>query len=232
MTQKIKVAILDDHQSIIDGYKYRLSISSEIEVVAEAYTGEDLEPLLDRVPVDVLILDISVPTSKTNSSPYPILYLIPKLLDTYPDLSILVISMHDQRTIIHAVLEAGASGYILKDDQPMIQNLASAVRSIANGGVCFSRSLSDLLLDNTTENQTLTARQAEVLSLLVAYPDLTTADTAQRLNVAHSTVRNLLSAAYLRLGVRNRAAAILEARRLGLVTPDELPPEIKLYRFN
>lgn len=226
MLEKIKVAILDDHQSIIDGYNYRLSTTPEIEVVAVAFFGEALEPLLNTHAVDVLILDISVPTSETNNNPYPILHIIPQLLEKYPGLFILIISMHDQRTIIQAVLEAGASGYILKDDRPMIQNLGSAVQSIANGGICFSRSLSSLLLDNDSRSPLLTARQSEVLSLLVAYPDLTTADTASRLNVAHSTVRNLLSAAYLRLGVRSRAAAIIEARRLGLVTPVELPPEL------
>ena len=226
MSKKFKVAILDDHQSIVDGYKYRLASNPEIEVVATAFFGEELEPLLKEHSVDVLLMDISVPTSKTNSNPYPILYLIPEFLNKYPALSILVISMHDQRTIIQAVLEAGASGYILKDDRAMIESLGSAVQSIAHGGICISRSLANLLMDNSSPSQGLTTRQAEILSLLAAYPELTTADTALQLNIAHSTVRNLLSGAYLRLGVRNRAAAILEARRLGLVTPLEQPPEV------
>src|SRR5690349_1187844 len=81
--QKVRVAILDDHQSIIDGYVYRLSSTPEIDVVATANYGEDLEPLLAKHPVDVLLLDLSVRTSHENSNPFPILHLIPKLLQRH-----------------------------------------------------------------------------------------------------------------------------------------------------
>ena len=61
--EKVRVAILDDHQSIIDGYIYRLSSTPEIEVVATANYGEELEPVLAKYPADVLLLDLSVRTS-------------------------------------------------------------------------------------------------------------------------------------------------------------------------
>ena len=81
--EKVRVAILDDHQSIIDGYIYRLSSTTEIEVVATATHGEELEPLLVKQPVDVLLLDLSVRTSPENSNPFPILHIIPKLLQSF-----------------------------------------------------------------------------------------------------------------------------------------------------
>ena len=65
------------------------------------------------------------------------------------------------------------------------------------------------------------ARQLEALSLCAAYPEATTAELADRLGVAHSTLRNLLSGAYLRLNVRSRTAAVAKAQRLGLITPPE-----------
>ena len=220
MTDKIRVAILDDHQGIIDGYLYRLSFAQDIEVVATSAYGEDLEPMLDKKPVDVLILDVQVPTNAENHNPYPILYLIPKLLQKYSNLAILAISMHAQRTLIHAVMESGANGYVLKDDQAAIQELASIIRSVANGGIHLSSYAYQQLLKRYTDelNQPLTSRQLEALSLCAAYPDASTSDLAQKMNVANSTLRNLLSGAYLRLSVRNRTAAIAKARKLGLIS--------------
>ena len=88
----IKVAILDDHQAVIDGYLFRLSSAVDIKVTSQLIFGEEVEPALEARPADVIILDVSVPTSETNPNPYPILYLIPRLVEKYPDLSILVIS--------------------------------------------------------------------------------------------------------------------------------------------
>lgn len=223
MKEKIRVAILDDHQSIIDGYIYRLDSASDIEVVATATYGEELEPLLADHEVDVLLLDVVVPTSSANANPYPILYLIPRLLETHADLVILFMSMHAQRSLIRAVIEAGASGYILKDDQASIRTLAAIIRSVAGGGIHFSQKAHAQLLRNSSEKDALTPRQHEVLSLAAAYPDLTSADLADTLGIAHSTVRNLLSGAYMRLGVRSRSAAIVRARQLGLITPTDPP---------
>ena len=226
MPQQIRVAILDDHQTIIDGYKYRLGQSADVEVVATARFGEELGPLLDQHQIDLLLLDVHVPTSKDNQSPYPILHLIPKLLQQFPNLVVLVISMYAQRSLIKAVMEAGASGYILKEDRPSIRELESIVRSVARGGIYFSQQAHEKLQRPQADDPILTQRQREVLSVSAAYPDLTAAELALKLNVANSTVRNLLSGAYLRLGVRNRAAALSKAQRLGLITP--LSPTVKI----
>jgi DNA-binding NarL/FixJ family response regulator len=225
MTPPIHVSILDDHQSIVDGYCFRLSNNSKIEVVATMAYGEELEPTLANHPTEVLILDINVPTSKTNANPYPILHIIPTLLQRYPQLNILVISMFAERSLIRAVMEAGASGYLLKDDQLAIRDLGSIVISVAGGGIYFSQKAHHLLRDHQkTDGEALTSRQLEALSLCAAYPDCATIVLAEKLTVSHSTVRNLLSGAYLRLGVHNRAAAIARARELGLITPHTIFP--------
>lgn len=219
MGHNIQVAILDDHQSIIDGYLYRLAKTSEIEVVATASLGEDLEALLATNTIDVLLLDISVPTAPDNPSPYPALYVIPRLLQMYPALHVLVISMHNSRALIKAVMEAGASGYILKDDRDTIQSLGEIIRTVANGGIHFSQQAYQQLRKHLSDEPQLATRQLEALSLCAAYPDESTAELAKRLNVAHSTVRNLLSGAYTKLNVRTRTAAVEKARQLGLITP-------------
>jgi two-component system nitrate/nitrite response regulator NarL len=219
--EKVRVAILDDHQSIIDGYIYRFSTTPGIDVVATATYGEELEPLLAKHPVDVLLLDLSVRTSPENSNPFPVLYIIPKLLEKYGNLSILVISMFAEPGLMRLLIEAGASGYVLKDDQAAFRDLGNVVLSIAHGGIFFSKKAHSLYIQaEAVENEErLTPRQLEVISLCAAYPDASTADLAQMMSISNSTVRNLLSSLYLRLGVHSRTAAVEKAREMGLVTP-------------
>jgi DNA-binding NarL/FixJ family response regulator len=219
MTPQINVGILEDHHSIIDGYNFRLSKYPNIEVVATASYGDALDGLLAEYEIDVLILDIRVPTSPDNPNPYPILNTIPKLLDKYPNLSILVISMHLQPGLIQAVMDAGARGYIVKDDQATIIKLGEVIETVASGGIHLSDNAYQVLRNKGPADKKLTPRQLEAISLCASLPGATTAQLADQLEVAHSTFRNLLSNAYLRLDVPNRTAAIEKARQLGLITP-------------
>ncbi len=224
MEKEIRVTILDDHQLIIAGYIHRLKEMPSIVMAATISFGEQLEPTLKKNPTDVLLLDVNVPTSPDNSNPYPILHAIPNLLEIYPDLCILVISMYTERGLVRAVMEAGASGYILKDDQEAYQKLGDIIASIAKGEmeIYLSEDVRKHLIPRQQEenDHLLSQRQREALSMCLAYPDASTGELAGKMSVANSTVRNLLSSAYLRLNVRNRAAAIAKARQLGLITPD------------
>lgn len=218
MENTIRVAIVDDHQSIIDGYIHRLESFSGIEVVASGGSGEDLQAILAQQQVDVLLLDLSIPTSADNPRQYPLFHELPALMRQYPCLKILLISMFTQLSLVQAMFDLGISGYIFKDDSSSIQQLANVVKSIAEGGIYMSRGAYPGAKSELTE-RLLTPRQLEVLSLCAADPNITTDALAKRLNISTSTCRNLLSEAYHRLGVQNRAAAIAEAQRLGIL-PD------------
>ncbi len=229
MTEKIiRVAILDDHPSIVDGYRYRLGQISRIKIVAAITYGEALEPTLAAYPADVLLMDINVPTSSENPNPYPILHLIPKLLQSYPAMYVLAISMIAERGLIRAVMDAGANGYLLKDDQDNLENLGNVVLAVAGGAVQFSQQAYQLLSKSQAvpHGESLSPRQLQILSLCLAYPDDETAQLAAKMDIANSTVRNLLSSAYVKLDVRTRAAALAKAKKLGLITPD--PPSHSL----
>ena len=228
MKDKIRVTILDDHQSIIDGYLFRLKDTPQVEVVATLSYGDEIEPSLMEHPSDVLLLDVNVPSSADNSNPYPILHVIPNLLQLHPGLNILVISMHAERGLIRAVIESGASGYILKDDQSAIRDLGNVVTSVASGGIYFSQKAHQLLFKGRMEeSEALAHRQMEALSLCAAYPNSTTAEIGQMMSISNSTVRNLLSGAYLKLGVHTRAAAIAKAHQLGILMAE--PPTMPLH---
>jgi two-component system, NarL family, captular synthesis response regulator RcsB len=219
MSTPIRVAIVEDHQSIIDGYIYRLS-GPQVQIVAVARFGEEIETILADHGIDVLLLDIHVPTSTTNFNPFPVLVLLPNLLARYPRLKILVISMLNQRSLIEALVEIGISGYIFKEDYASIQQLAEVVQAVARGGIYFSQGAYQSL--RASQKHLLTPRQMEALSLCATYPDSDISVLARRLDISPSTYRNLLSGAYARLGVQTRTAALSKAYQLGILTPATL----------
>ena len=215
----INLVILEDHRSIVDGYLYRLQENSSIRVARVITCGEELEPTLDQTPAQVLLLDIQVPISSVDSNPYPIIQLIPQLISKYPDLRILVITMHTQPILIESLVELGVKGIVFKDDSESITKLAKIVALIAGGGMYFSKAAHQLKsdTDGSMTRPVLSARQRQVLELCAAYPESTSAELAKQMGIANSTLRTLLSKVYLRLGVHNRAAAVLKARKNGLI---------------
>lgn len=222
MKKRIRIAILDDHLSTADGYRMRFERVPGFEVVADVMYGDDVEPLLQREQIDVLLLDVSAPTSAQNRNRYPILHLIPRLLGQFPQLCILVITMHSGAALARYILEAGATCYILKDDRTAIENLPAIVAQALRGERYCSPNV-----ERRLPLPKISIREREALSLAAAYPGETTHQLAQRMNVADSTVRNLLSGAYRRLRVRSRMAAVSEARRLGVITPVQMAEEIE-----
>ena len=225
MPNKIRIAALDDHLGIIDGYLYRLNQSPEVEMVGAAANAADFERLLTTQAVDLVFLDVWAPTSADNPNPYPILHFIPKLLEDYPHLAILVISAVNERALIQAVIDAGANGYILKEDTASIQNLGVIVAAVSNGGIHLSPMAAEQLRKrhSKTGEPALTPRQLEALSLAASHPEWSRTALAKDLSITDSTFRNLLHNSYLRLGVNSLAAAIFRARQLGMITPQNQP---------
>lgn len=222
MKSKIRVAILDDHPIIVEGYLSKLGKDPQIEVTATMGVADLLEPVLQKGEVDVLILDVSVPTSAENRNPYPILHVIPELLEKHPNLNILVISMRAERGLIREVMAAGVNGYILKDDPNANASLPWIIKSVAEGGVYLSEEAGTLYgkqLESENGKQ-LSPRQLEALSLCSAYPGEKSIVLAKKMYITHSAFRTLLSGAYIKLGARNRTEAIVLARQNGLITPD------------
>lgn len=225
MHATLSIGILDDHSITIDGYRLRLGQDPGLSIRWTTPYGEEVLALMAAQPVDVLILDVSVPTAANNPNPYPILDVIPRLLEQHPALTILVISMHAEGRLIKGVMGLGAAGYILKDDRDSLDHLARVVRAVAAGDLHLSPLAARRWQDrHTRDDVSLTPRQLQVLSLCMAYPDATSQELANRLGISAVTLRNLMSNAYLRLKVRSRTAAVAEAQRRGLITPGEPPP--------
>lgn len=220
----LKVAILENHQSVIDGYRFRLQNEPDFEIVGVAEVYEDFEPLLEAHPADIALLDVRVPISRENSDPYPILQAIPRMIQAYPEMVILVISAYPEPILVQGVMESGANGFILKDDNVLLRDLPIMLRSIVSSrGIHLSPQLRQLWVRRQPrgDDYSLSPRQIEALALCAAHPNFNTADLAEQMKVASSTVRNLLSRAYVRLNVSTRAAAVKRALELGLITTPE-----------
>jgi DNA-binding NarL/FixJ family response regulator len=200
-TKTVRVAILDDHQSIIDGYTYRLKNTANIELVATALYGEQLLSMLRRNSVDVLLIDLSVQTSAHEPAPYPVLRTIPQVLQEFPDLKVLVVSMYTGPGLMRTIMEVGVSGYITKDDHEALKNLGKIVLSASDGDIYFSQEAHRLYREYEK------IRTGDLLTLgrprsfrCALHPDMSTSELAGCWLSPISTARNLLSSAYLRLG--------------------------------
>jgi two-component system nitrate/nitrite response regulator NarL len=213
----INISILEDHQGIIDGYNLRLQDEKLFCIQETARFGNELDPMLETHPTDLLILDLDVPISQSNLNTFPTIQSIPKLTKKYPRLKILVISMHSQIVLVEKLIDLGISGYIFKSDADAIQNLAKIVLSIHRGETYFSQGVFTQLLSlkNRSAAAQLSPRQLEVLALCEEYPDSDSDELAKRLGISSSTFRNTLSSTYRRLGVHTRTAAVAYLQKLG-----------------
>jgi DNA-binding NarL/FixJ family response regulator len=220
---KVRVVILEDHIATAEGYRARLAGETDIEIVSILTYGEELEPALEKTPADVLILDMRVPINAQIRDSFPIMHLLPVLLSRYPQLSILVISMYDRPAMIDAVLEAGAEGYVLKDDLEAYQELPMLIRMVARGNMYLSARVREnwSMYRQDDAHPDLSPRQVQALALCASYPNERLPELAHRMNLASATLRATLWGAYRKLGVNSRPAAVARARQMGL-----LPQEV------
>ena len=155
----IKVLIVDDHSGVRTGIKNLLNAAKDMVVVGEGGNGaEAIELAATRNP-DILLLDIELPDQRGDM-------VMRHIHDTQPDMKVLAVSSYSDRDYILGMLENGASGYITKDEAPMM--LLDAIRSIINKGISW---FSPRAVKNSgipaVEEQTLTKREVEILERLI-----------------------------------------------------------------
>ena len=217
MPKKIRIGVLDDHIATARGYKSKLEKNPSLSVVWIANYYQEVDCYLNTYHTDLLLLDIEVSNSPDSPEPYPILHAIPSLLEKFPEIRIVVISMHNRPVLIKAVKNAGACGYILKDDVQSYEKLDEILIDIIHYDSIYFSPEARRVLTNPEEIPSLTPRQNEILSLIASNPTMKTKDMAEQLFVSPSTIRNHLSEIYLVLEVNSRSSAILKAQQLGLI---------------
>lgn len=195
----IRVILAEDHALVRRAFVQLLSAQSQLSVVAEAATVEDVLTELSRHAVDLLLLDLNMP----GESGVP---LIERLLAAYPALRILVLSMTTEGAVVSRALRAGAAGYVTKDSD--IGVLLQAIRKVAGGGRYVDPALVDTVLFHREQfgrplHESLSAREREVLRLIVNGHRLN--DIAEQLQVSAKTVSTHKMNLMNKLHVENNA---------------------------
>lgn len=215
---KIKVLIADDHKIFRDGIRSILEKEKDLEVVDEAANGMEVLEKLESSKVDVIIMDIDIgkPTG---------IEVTGIVVEKYPDIKVLILSMIGLHDFVIQALETGATGYILKNTGK--DEVITAIRSVAKGDSYFSKEVSSILVEQLhkprsikkrSEGIPLTAREIEVLQLIAQ--EFSNPEIAKKLFISIRTVdthrRNLLE----KLGLKNTAGLVKYAITKGLVKED------------
>lgn len=203
----IRVILADDHVILRAGLAELFAGQDDMAVIGQAGEAESLFELLRRGLPDVLLLDLNMPG---ESGPV----LLARIRQTWPDLPVLVLTMHGSPSIVQRALEQGARGFLSKGCD--IQTLMTAVRKLAAGERFVESALAQrMVLDGPGDDEVrLTRREQEVLSLIVAGVRL--GDIADRLFLSAKTVSTHKMNLMRKLGVDNNADLIRLALRKGL----------------
>jgi len=205
----IRVLIVDDHPVVRDGLRGVLDGEPDMQVVGEAGHGAEALARAGAVAVDVVLMDLRMPTMGGVEA-------IGELRRTAPDVRVLVLTTYDTDRDVLLAIEAGATGYLLKDT-PRAE-LLRAVRAAYRGEAVLSPAVAGRLMGQvrTPAQDALSARELEVLRLVAA--GSTNRETAQRLFISAATVKTHLLHIYAKLEVRDRASAVAAGYQRGLLT--------------
>jgi DNA-binding NarL/FixJ family response regulator len=213
---KLRVVIADDQPMMRAGFKAVLESTGNIEVVAEAGTGEEAVRAATELSPDVVLMDIRMPGMDGIEAT--------RLL---PRQRVLILTTFGLDEYIINALRAGASGFLLKDAPT--EEVVAAVRAVAAGDAVLSASVTRQLLDQVarrlpaavsrqpTELDSLTQRELEVLRMLAS--GLSNAEIAAALVVSEATVKSHVSALLGKLGLRDRVQAVIYAYETRLIEP-------------
>jgi two-component system invasion response regulator UvrY len=208
----IRVAIADDHPIVREGLRRIATEGADISVTGEAATAAALFTLLDSVPVDVVLLDVSMPGSAFVET-------LRALREGHPTVRVMVLSVHPEDQWALRALRAGAAGYLTKDHSP--EQLVEAIRRVARGGRYVSPALAEKLaasIDNSlahAPHERLSDREFEVLRSLGS--GMAVKDVATQLAVSAKTVSTYRARLLEKMGLSSNADLVKYVMERGLL---------------
>ncbi|MEU7843263.1 response regulator transcription factor [Micromonospora sp. NPDC049114] len=210
MTAPIRLLIVDDHPVVRDGLRGMFTGDPAFEVVGEAADGSEALTLVATVRPDVVLMDLRMPGMDGVTA-------IGTLARSGSTARVLVLTTYDTEADVLPAIEAGATGYLLKDAPR--EELVRAVRAAARGESVLAPSVAGRLMGRlrTPVEEPLSQRELEVLTLVAR--GASNREAAARLFISEATVKTHLLHLYAKLGVNDRAAAVATAYDRGLLTP-------------
>lgn len=220
-SDKIRILIADDHPLLRQALKNVLEKQTDFEVVAEAGDGEEAVKLAGELTPDIVIMDISMP--RLNG-----LEATKQIKVKYPEISVLVLTIHNDNEHILNILQAGAGGYLIKSVYG--DEVIHAIRSLYAGETVLSSSVSQQILRyavqhvskpfDLTVGERLTSRELEILKL--TSKGISNKDIALRLDVSPRTIKGHIAGILSKLNATSRTEAVNIGLRKGIITLEDL----------
>lgn len=218
--EPIKVLIVDDHQLMVEGLKSLLEFEEDILFVGGANSMEDTLIFLESNPVDVILMDINMPGGSGVET-------TEKIKQLYPELKIVALTMHDDISIITRMVQAGASGYVLKKTK--MNEVIEAIRIVHENGKYLSIDAQQIIMANlggasglSESNEdgkpNLSAREMEVLNLVAK--EYTNEQIAEALFISERTVEAHRRNIFIKTKTKTLVGLIKYAISKGLIKAD------------
>jgi two-component system, NarL family, response regulator LiaR len=218
---EIRILIADDHPLMREALIGFLERQADFKVVAAAKDGEEALKLVGELMPDIVLMDISMPGMNG-------LEATRQIKAKYPQIAILVLTVHTDRGHVLGILEAGAAGYLTKS--VFGDEIITAIRSVIAGEAVLTPSILQQIVKiaphkiNTCvkldARQMPTARELEILRL--AANGMSNKDIALKLNVSVRTIKSYLAVIFAKLGVGSRTEAVIAGLKAGLLTLDDI----------
>lgn len=204
----ISIILVDDHPLVREGIKGMLAANPDIEVVGEASNGPDGVELARRLRPDLALMDLRMPGGDGVSAT--------RAITRSSTTRVVVLTTYETDQDILTAIEAGASGYLLKDIEPAA--LAQAIRRAANGETVLAATAQSTLIGRVQRPASAPTLSTQELAVLNhAAQGRTNAAIGTSLHISETTVKTYLSRAFEKLGVSDRTSAVRRAIELGLI---------------
>jgi DNA-binding NarL/FixJ family response regulator len=206
--EQIRLVVADDHPVVRDGLRAMLDTQPDIEVVGEATTGAEAVAKVRSLRPDVVLMDLQMPELDGATATRHI-------REECEDVHVLVLTTYDTDADISRAVEAGATGYLLKDARR--EELFQAVRVAARGESVLSPGVASRVLGKmrAPAEQALSSREIDVLQSVAG--GLANRDIGRSLHISEATVKTHLLHIFAKLGVDDRTAAVTEALERGII---------------
>ncbi|ADB49050.1 response regulator transcription factor [Conexibacter woesei] len=212
MSARVSLLIVDDHPVVRDGLRGMFNGDERFDVLGEAGDGAEAVERAQALSPDVVLMDLRMPGTDGVTA-------IRQLAEIAPHVHVLVLTTYDTDAEVLPAIEAGATGYLLKDAPR--DELLRAVSAAARGEAVLAPSVATRLLGRVRapDGEPVTDREREVLALVAQ--GATNREAARRLFISEATIKTHLLHVYAKLGVNDRAAAVAAAYDRGLLRPGD-----------
>lgn len=207
MKQKIRVAVIDDHEVVRIGLEWSVKAFKDMEFVGSFADGEGAAAFVAKVKSDVTLLDIRMPRKDGVTA-------LKEILERDPAAKVIILTTVGTEEDVSRCIEFGAQGYVMKDGAA--EKIIEAIRTVATGGQYFPDDILDIYRLRQLR-EPLTARENEVLKLLSE--GLQNREIAEKLGISEAGVKSHLAHISEKFGTKDRLETVLSAMRRGLVPP-------------